>query len=359
MTGSARIFAPSVQCPAMTLLLTMANPKHVVLVSDRRASVNGRIADDEFNKAGVFACSDAVLTYAFTGLARYGSHRTGDWLVDALGDAATPDSRMAPAIRRFADLAEARFERLPVGLAVVLGGYAAEDPLPHIWVVTNIEDENLNLLAKPTKAFRVFHSRERAPSEPGWVLVSGQEGAVRDDDLKAIRGLVRKAKPAWGNLVDRGIVAIRRAAEVEPSVGKECMSVALLPGLVATATYHTTKVGLSTHFPDIVNAVDGVRMKGGFVQTRSPPVVPKMGRNDPCPCGSGRKYKRCHALTSGRALRIPLGLGRKPRRVAVGPHSSQHGRAGPRNLTRRLRSSARRAVRGIGHTWGGPAARCR
>jgi preprotein translocase subunit SecA len=21
---------------------------------------------------------------------------------------------------------------------------------------------------------------------------------------------------------------------------------------------------------------------------------PKIGRNDPCPCGSGRKYKKCH-----------------------------------------------------------------
>ena len=21
---------------------------------------------------------------------------------------------------------------------------------------------------------------------------------------------------------------------------------------------------------------------------------PKVGRNDPCPCGSGRKFKRCH-----------------------------------------------------------------
>ena len=23
-------------------------------------------------------------------------------------------------------------------------------------------------------------------------------------------------------------------------------------------------------------------------------VVPKVGRNDPCPCGSGKKYKTCH-----------------------------------------------------------------
>jgi len=22
--------------------------------------------------------------------------------------------------------------------------------------------------------------------------------------------------------------------------------------------------------------------------------LPKVGRNDPCPCGSGKKYKQCH-----------------------------------------------------------------
>ncbi len=24
----------------------------------------------------------------------------------------------------------------------------------------------------------------------------------------------------------------------------------------------------------------------------------KIGRNDPCPCGSGKKYKKCHMLTA-------------------------------------------------------------
>jgi len=24
------------------------------------------------------------------------------------------------------------------------------------------------------------------------------------------------------------------------------------------------------------------------------PADPKIGRNDPCPCGSGKKYKKCH-----------------------------------------------------------------
>ncbi len=40
---------------------------------------------------------------------------------------------------------------------------------------------------------------------------------------------------------------------------------------------------------------------GGVVQEVDPATVselPKVGRNDPCPCGSGRKYKHCHgALT--------------------------------------------------------------
>ena len=27
-------------------------------------------------------------------------------------------------------------------------------------------------------------------------------------------------------------------------------------------------------------------------------VEPKIGRNDPCPCGSGKKYKQCHGQLS-------------------------------------------------------------
>ncbi|MDL1950502.1 hypothetical protein FBQ97_11905, partial [Acidobacteria bacterium ACD] len=28
---------------------------------------------------------------------------------------------------------------------------------------------------------------------------------------------------------------------------------------------------------------------------------PKVGRNDPCPCGSGKKYKKCHGAAGGHA----------------------------------------------------------
>ena len=34
---------------------------------------------------------------------------------------------------------------------------------------------------------------------------------------------------------------------------------------------------------------------GGDIATQAPVVkADKVGRNDPCPCGSGKKYKKCH-----------------------------------------------------------------
>jgi preprotein translocase subunit SecA len=55
-------------------------------------------------------------------------------------------------------------------------------------------------------------------------------------------------------------------------------------------------------------ATAGARMGGGTATATAPPRVggddaevrtvrrdePKVGRNDPCPCGSGKKYKKCH-----------------------------------------------------------------
>ena len=35
----------------------------------------------------------------------------------------------------------------------------------------------------------------------------------------------------------------------------------------------------------------------GSTPERAEPIrrdTPKVGRNDPCPCGSGKKYKKCH-----------------------------------------------------------------
>lgn len=49
---------------------------------------------------------------------------------------------------------------------------------------------------------------------------------------------------------------------------------------------------------DVLDDVDGARVSSGFTVRHETPSV---GRNDPCPCGSGKKYKKCHALTESGA----------------------------------------------------------
>ena len=51
---------------------------------------------------------------------------------------------------------------------------------------------------------------------------------------------------------------------------------------------HATEIARSSD-ADIVVAVGG----DGTVK-KQPKKVVKIGRNDPCPCGSGKKYKNCH-----------------------------------------------------------------
>lgn len=33
----------------------------------------------------------------------------------------------------------------------------------------------------------------------------------------------------------------------------------------------------------------------------------KVGRNDPCPCGSGKKFKKCHGARKQAAVKLPPG----------------------------------------------------
>jgi preprotein translocase subunit SecA len=45
----------------------------------------------------------------------------------------------------------------------------------------------------------------------------------------------------------------------------------------------------------------GLQLSNGDGTASQKPVSnngPKVGRNDPCPCGSGKKYKRCHGAAA-------------------------------------------------------------
>ena len=68
----------------MTLIVAAGNKDFAVLAADRRLTSNGKLVDDEANKATILACYDARMAIAFTGLATWGSFSTEKWLLESL-----------------------------------------------------------------------------------------------------------------------------------------------------------------------------------------------------------------------------------------------------------------------------------
>src|SRR6266487_2433448 len=54
------------------------------------------------------------------------------------------------------------------------------------------------------------------------------------------------------------------------------------------------------------------------------PPFQAVGRNNPCPCGSGLKFKKCHAGKKSRQRTVSLDFGRSvdPNDIKVSPHGS-------------------------------------
>lgn len=55
---------------------------------------------------------------------------------------------------------------------------------------------------------------------------------------------------------------------------------------------------------DKLKALVGEKKRAKGVKAAPQPITPvvvgeQVGRNDPCPCGSGKKYKKCHLLLGG------------------------------------------------------------
>lgn len=55
---------------------------------------------------------------------------------------------------------------------------------------------------------------------------------------------------------------------------------------------------MRTSKPELVSESNGVPVMDMREQQKATPVrvEQKIGRNDPCPCGSGKKFKNCHGV---------------------------------------------------------------
>ncbi len=104
-------------------------------------------------------------------------------------------------------------------------------------------------------------------------------------------------------------------------IGKQCTSIVLPsdPEAQPFAQYHSSKITHKIYSPSHIEARGG-EFGAFFVESPSLEVqdssgqplilaVPKTGRNDPCPCGSGKKYKRCHGRPPDNGLSLKFGSG--------------------------------------------------
>ncbi len=307
----------------MTLLLGLMNRRHAVLVSDRRLSIDGRMTEDESNKAATFVCADGRLAIAFTGLAKADGFVTNRWLLDAFAEAAEADYLMMPTIQRVAKLATERFKSLVTArpsdrcLSVVCAGYIydADGSRGLLTMISNFERLDGQSFAAPSAEFAVDWRIENRASEPppSAAVVAGMGRAVSDEDMGALVRLVMEARPAEA-LVGKAVEVLRAAADspkANNAIGKQCTSIVLPsnPDEDARVEYHSMT---RSH---ILRGVSHVSARGpglGIFEIADPEteihvnnapfalVGPRLGRNDPCWCGAkhpdGRpkKYKRCH-----------------------------------------------------------------
>jgi hypothetical protein len=81
-------------------------------------------------------------------------------------------------------------------------------------------------------------------------------------------------------------------------------------------------------------------------------VEPNLGRNDPCPCGSGKKYKQCHLAADEAKAREERA---KAAESAPPPEAEASGApgkaaAGPKHQTRQPWKKAATNTHGFGKT---------
>ena len=307
----------------MTLLLGMMNRRQAVLLADRRLTVNGRLVDDESNKAATLVCRDARLAVAFTGLARAGSFVTRRWLLDALAGAAEPECLVKPLLDRFTKAATETFRTLRTErpsdkrLTVLCVGYVYDETEPRgmLALISNFEGVQRAPALLPEAEFTVEYLLEKRPAEPnlGLLMAAGMEHALTERDFAALQELLRADKPA-NAVVGKALESLRKAADspaAHKAIGKQCSSVVLPsnPEEAASVEYHSA---VRSH---VVYGVSHVEARGGefgIYEIAEPesgmtigdaPVPlrgPRLRRNEPCWCGAkhpdGRtkKYKHCH-----------------------------------------------------------------
>jgi SEC-C motif len=272
------------------------------MVGDRMLSRAQTPTDPDANKLGVLLCRGSRWAVGLSGLAsiaRGGAvyFRTHQFVAEALADVAEPDHFGMPVIERFAAKLVDRFDQADArayGLSVVFMGF--QEAAPGVSDLTR----------------RVFFARTSPPIEiqvaGALVTAIGETRAVDQALLQRLADMAAGGASPTG-LRDLAVHIIRTAAETAIGrgvIGPKCASMVVPsnPAVDCGLDYLTDKPTKVRRYgnvvdcrgvgPGIVFTDYSFESFGDHPDDLKNVTVQKVGRNDPCPCGSGKKFKRCH-----------------------------------------------------------------
>lgn len=304
----------------MTLIIAAGNTEQFIQVSDRRLTSNGKLIEDESNKAIVLTCSNARLSVGFTGLAKAGSFETRKWLSKTLNECAPPDYTAEQLIKRFTVKATSEFAQNPnlkflsreqKRLSIMFTGYLYhhEPPLGALAIVSNFQNiDNNETLNKSLDSFNCYFREERRPNDGKITLffTIGTLPPVPKQDIEVLKNLVSNKKPAIG-IVNKLVDTIQKLSEhpkAGNTIGKQLNSI-IIPSdrtKAVESNYHSEAVKMETFMPDQVMVVSeklhmnvaNIKIEPVDKATTPPMSGPKLKPKQPCWCGSGKRYKYCH-----------------------------------------------------------------
>ncbi len=122
------------------------------------------------------------------------------------------------------------------------------------------------------------------------VLRSAQQ---RGADLQEVKSTVEREFPGWGERLSKLLVP-RTPADVAAYIMLFLMIVQMV--MQAKANDETPAINEQTVINNITVQTPGQPSSAepSDPNGQTPAEGRKVGRNEPCPCGSGQKFKRCH-----------------------------------------------------------------
>jgi uncharacterized protein YecA (UPF0149 family) len=132
------------------------------------------------------------------------------------------------------------------------------------------------------RVITLLGSRQLTMDQLSRLAASLEEGLATETDSAGVADLIEKDLPE-----------LRSLRDVLPQTRSELYTVIKILMAAIGLIIAGMKVDWSSH-QSVDNLIDNAVQ--GEPRVQGPAVVQPVGRNDPCPCGSGKKFKKCCML---------------------------------------------------------------